>query len=77
MEEWLILDQPERLLLYGIALLLCLFEKKHHATKGIFYWLSAVLVIGGTGYGLLCGAPLQECAAALTTFLLLIMGETA
>lgn len=77
MEEWLILDQPKRLLLYGIALLLCLFEKKHHATKGIFYWLSAVLVIGGTGYGLLCGASLRECAAALTAFLLLIMRETA
>lgn len=77
MEEWVILDQPERLLVYIIGLLLCLFEKKYRATKGALYWFSAVLVIGGTGYGLLCGASLRECAAVLIAFLLLIMGEIA
>lgn len=77
MEEWLILNQPERLLVYIAALLLCLFEKKHRATKGALYWLSAALVIGGTGYGLLCGASLRECAAVLIAFGLLIMEEIA
>lgn len=73
MEEWIIFRFPAALMLYGIALFFCLFERKNRATKGAFHWISAALAILATAYSLLCGASLRECAAALTVFLLLNM----
>lgn len=39
MEEWIVMQHPGLLFLYGAALFLCLFEKKNRATKGIVFGL--------------------------------------
>ena len=73
MEEWVVLSLPGAVCLYGLALFFCLFEKRYHATKGFFSFLSAALVLCGTACNLLGGAALRECTAILTVFLLLNM----
>lgn len=73
MDEWIILQLPTALVLYGAGLFFCLFEKKNRATKGMFLWISAVLVILATAYSLLYGAELRECIRVLLVFLLLNM----
>lgn len=73
MEEWIVMQHPGLLLLYGAALFLCLFEKKNRATKGIFHYLSAALALCGTAFSFLNGASLEECGTVLTVFLLLNM----
>ncbi len=70
------LDSPLALLLYGLALFLCLFDRHYKATKGIFTLLSAVAALGGTAYSLTLGASVWECATVLLVFLLLNMGVT-
>lgn len=73
MEKWMILELPAALLLYGIGLFFCLFEKKYKATKGVFHWISALFAVAGVACSLLYGASLRECAAELMVFLLLNM----
>ena len=74
MENAVIPTLPLALILYGAALLFCLFERFYRASKGALFLLSDALAIGATGYSLLMGASLWECATALTVFLLLNMG---
>ena len=66
--------QPGLLLLFGIALLLCLLERKWAATRGVFYYLSGALAIVAAAFLFLNGGSLWEAAAWLTAFLLLMMG---
>lgn len=73
MEEWIVFQHPGLLCCYGVALFLCLFEKKYLATKGVFIILSAVMVLCGTAVCFLSGAALEECATILLVFLLLNM----
>ncbi len=70
----MILDSPLALLLYGLALFLCLFDWHYRATKGIFTLLSAAAALGATSYSLILGASAWECATMLLIFLLLNMG---
>jgi len=70
----MILQLPLAAALYGIALFLCLFERKYRATRGVFFLLSAALALGASGYALVLGAGLWETAAVLLVFLLLNMG---
>ena len=77
MAESVILQLPPALLLYGAALFFCLFERRHRATRGAFYLLSAALALGASAYALIGGAGLWEMAAALLPFLLLNLGVGA
>ncbi len=72
--ESVILQQPLALVLYGAALFLLLFDRAYNATKGIFTLISTALAVLATGYSLVVGAQLWECATVLLAFLLLNMG---
>ena len=74
MAEFVILRSPTVLLLCGLALFFCLFDRLHRASRGWLSVLSAVLAILGLGLDLLNGAALREAAAIATVFLLLNLG---
>lgn len=74
MAEWVILQFPTAMALYGAALFFCLFDKVYQATKGIFTYISAALAIFASAFLLLNGASLWESATLLMVFLLLNMG---
>ena len=69
-----ILQTPLVLVLYGIALALCLFDRHYKATGGIATMISTALAVGATVYALVMGATLVECATVLMVFLLANMG---
>ena len=69
-----ILQLPLVMILYGVALMLCLFDRSKKATGGLFTILSTALAVVGTVYALLMGTPLTECATVLMIFMLLNMG---
>ena len=69
-----ILQTPLALVLYGIALGLCLFDKHYKATGGMVTLISTALAVGATVYALVMGAALVECATVLMVFLLANMG---
>ncbi len=71
--ESVILQEPLALVLYGAALFLLLFDRAYNATRGLFTLLSTALAALATGYCLLLGAGLWECATVLLVFLLLNM----
>lgn len=73
MGESTILNTPVLLLLFGIALGLCLFDKAYRNTKGWFTLASAVLAVGTTAYALLLGAGMEEAATVLLLFLCLTL----
>lgn len=72
--ESVILQTPLVLVLYGVALSLCLFDRHYKATKGILTMVSTAATIGATVYAILMGASLVECATVLMVFLLANMG---
>ena len=74
MSDWMILELPGVLLLYGAGLTLCLLERAWKATKGIFTFLSGAAVLIVTALLILNGGSLWEAAAWLMVFLLLMMG---
>ena len=74
MSDWMILELPGVLLLYGAGLTLCLLERAWKATKGIFTFLSGAAVLIATALLILNGGSLWEAAAWLMVFLLLMMG---
>ena len=74
MSEWMILQLPGVMLLYGAGMTLCLLDKAWKATRGVFTFLSGGLVIAATAFLILSGGSLWEAAAWLTVFLLLMMG---
>ena len=69
-----ILQTPLALVLYGIALALCLFDRHYKATGGVATLVSTALAVVATVYALLMGAPLTECATVLMIFMLATMG---
>lgn len=74
--ESVILQTPIALLLYGVALALCLFDRHYKASRGVLTVVSTALAVGATVYALLMGAALTECATVLMGFMLLNMGVT-
>lgn len=72
--ESVILQTPLAMLLYGVALALCLFDRYYKASHGVLTLISTALAMGATVYALLMGTPLTECATVLMAFLLLNMG---
>ena len=73
MSEWMILQLPGVMLLYGAGLTFCLLDKAWKATKGVFTFLSGAAAIAATAYLILNGGSLWEAAAWLMVFLLLMM----
>lgn len=71
--ESVILQQPLALAVYGLALALLLFDRAHHATKGVFTLISTALAVLTSAYCLVIGAGLWECATVLLVFLILNM----
>lgn len=73
MGESTILNTPILLMLFSIALGLCLFDKVYRNTKGWFTLASAVLAVGTTAYALLLGAGMEEAATVQLLFLWLTL----
>ena len=69
-----ILQTPLAMVLYGIAIGLCLFDRHYKATGGILTLVSAGFAMSATVYAIALGAPLVECATVLMVFLLASMG---
>lgn len=69
-----ILQTPIALLLYGVALALCLFDRHYKASNGVLTLVSTAVAVVATVYALLMGAALVECATVLMGFMLLNMG---
>ena len=69
-----ILQTPIALLLYGLALALCLFDRHYKASHGVLTLVSTAVAVGATVYALLMGTPLVECATVLMGFMLANMG---
>lgn len=69
-----ILQTPLALVLYGIALALCLFDRHYRSTGGVATMISTALAVGATVYAIALGTSLAECAVVLMVFLLANMG---
>ena len=74
MGESTILNTPILLLLLGIALGLCLFDRVYRNTKGWFTLCSAALAVGTASYALLLGVGTGEVVTVLLLFLSLNLG---
>lgn len=74
MGESMILNTPILLLLFGISLGLCLFDRVYRNTKGWFTLCSAALAVGTAAYALILGAGMAEVATVLLLFLCLNLG---
>lgn len=69
MEECIIFKEPILLILFGVALALCIYDKKYHASKGWFTIIESVLVVGTLAYAILLGAVWSEIIIVLLLFL--------
>lgn len=74
MTDWVLLQTPSALLLYGVSLLLRLFDRRFSAVGGLLTLLSGISAIFATALLLLFGASLREAATVLLVFLLLNLG---
>ena len=71
MEELVTLELPVALLLYGLAVFLCIFDRIYRETGGVLTLASTATAVCATVYALVMGAGLWECATVLLVFLLL------
>ena len=71
MDESVILNTPLLWILYLLALIFCLFDRKNQATKGAFTALSAFLTVVASAVALILGADMVEVIIVLLSFLLL------
>lgn len=73
MGESVILSTPLLWVFFGIALVLCLFDKSSRSTKGMLTAASAVVVVVGCAIALILGAGTGEVITVLLAFLLMGM----
>ena len=71
MGESVILSTPLLWVIFGIALVLCLYDKSTQATRGLFTAASAVLVVVACAIALILGAGIGEVITILLAFLLM------
>ena len=71
MGESIILSTPLLWVLFGIALVLNLFDRHYRATKGLFTAVSAVVAMVACAIALILGAGTGEVVTVLLGFLLL------
>ena len=69
--ESVIFSSTLLLILYGIALILCIFDLIKHASGYVFPILSAMIFVGATIYALILGAGYDEVGIVVIVFLLL------
>lgn len=69
--ESVILQSPTLLLLYGIGLFFCLFDRIYQASGWWFSLISAAVVLTASALSLTSGASTQETVTVLLIFLLL------
>lgn len=62
------------LVLYGAAILLCIFDLIKRASGYVFPVISAVIFTGTTIYALILGAGYEELGIVVLVFLLLNLG---
>lgn len=70
MSESIIFNSPILLALYGIALVLVVYDLRNRS-GAILPYLSAAIVMGTSAYALIIGASLFETAAVLCIFILI------
>lgn len=70
-----ILGSPVLLILYGLALLLCIFDLIRRASGYLFPILSALIFVGATVYAFLLGAGYEELGLVTLIFLALNIGD--
>lgn len=73
--ESVILGSPVLLILYGLALLLCIFDLIRRASGYLFPILSALIFVGATVYAFLLGAGYEELGLVTLIFLALNIGD--
>lgn len=71
MGESVILNTPLLWVLFGLALVLCVFDKTYRATKGMFTAASAAITVIACSVALILGAGTGEVITVLLVFLLL------
>ena len=69
MSESIIFNSPILLALYGIALVLVVYDLRNRS-GAILPYLSAAIVVATSAYALILGAGLIETAAVMTAFLI-------
>ena len=72
MGESVILNTPLLWLLFGLALVLCLFDRSNKATKGMFTAASAVVTVVASAVALILGASAGEIITVLLMFFLFV-----
>ena len=70
MSESIIFNSPIILVLYGVALLLLVYDLRNR-TGAVLPYLSAAIVMGTSAYALVIGALLFETAAVICIFILI------
>ena len=73
MVESVILNTPLLWLVFGIALILALYDRSSRATRGMFTAASAVIAVIGCTVALILGASTGEVITVLLMFLLIGM----
>lgn len=71
MVESVILSTPLLWVLFGVSLILCLFDRHYQASGGIFTAVSAVLTVAACAVALILGAGTGEVITVLLAFFLL------
>lgn len=73
MRDFLLLQHPGLMLLYGAGLLLALLDARIKASRGWITWLSGALALAAAGFLIVAGGTLWEAAALLCGYLLLVL----
>ncbi len=69
--ESVILGSSLLVVLYGIAMLICIFDIFKFASGYVFPLISALIFAGTTAYAVIIGASLEEIGAVTLVFLAL------
>ena len=70
MQHSIIFTSPLLMILYGVALVITLLEKRMR-TGAVLPWIAAILVMTASGLMLILGASLMETASAIVLFLII------
>lgn len=69
--ESIIFASPVLLIMYGVAILICIFDLIKRASGYVFPILSAAIFVGATVYAFLLGASYEEVGIVILVFLAL------
>lgn len=72
--ECVIFGSPTLMLLYGAALLICIYDLVRRASGYVFSVLAAAIFVGTTVYAFVLGAGYEEVGIVTLAFLALNLG---